>query len=971
MIFSAAALGYLAGAGTLAFITYYLYRQFKLPYLKAWFGSWILVLAAFILLWAGDWEGIPAVIYHAIGYCVIVAGGMTLTQGILLFRGDDPIKPATYSVMLLAAGGWSILALLMKMPEPKLAALPVVVAASFLLYAAWLLLLKQRPGLGHWLAGLGCLFLAISLMVYPLIVIDMEWVSIWTGFSALFTLHISLGLLLLYSRQVGEIIQESEINYRSLFDQNDDAILLANQSGKILEANPQACHLFLKTQEELKNIFIGNLPGLQMFRQINLESFTGGLARRSAVNRLEEMIPVEIDAKRLLDGRWFIHVRDYQQKKQMEDVLYRRDAILKAVSQASAHLLQEGDWKIGIPQILAQLGEAADVSRVYIFENHIGPGGDLLTSQSFEWVAPGISSEINNPILQNASYEQEGWSYIRAPLSNGEAFQLHMQKLDVETRAIFENQGIFSLVLVPIMVSHSWWGYIGFDECRSERTWGEIELDALRVAANVFGAMIQRGWIERALRDSEKRHRLLVENQGAGIGIVDPDEYFTYANPEAERIFGVEANQLTGRNLHEFVSDDQFEVIRRQTANRRTGERNTYEFAITRPDGEVRNLLVTATPYRDERGQWIGSYGIFHDITNRKQAEFRLQQSLEAERTYRQQAEMLREATTALVSQLDLNQVLERVLVYLQQAISYDSCCVFLREGDLLRAVAGRGFPYPGRVLGRTVSFEDYFFAKVSREGQSILLLDAQQDPYFNKWGDAEHVRGWMCVPLLWRQEVLGFLTIDSREVGAYSENELQLAEVFANQAALAIQNSRLFSETQRLAITDSLTGLFNRRYLFDLASRELERARRYSHSLAIILIDFDHFKTINDTYGHIAGDQVLRDVTDQLVNAIRQTDILGRYGGDEMIAVVLEFEPDQLGVIVERMRESIAAVEIVVAGVKIQVTVSMGVAVLTGTDIDLDELVYRADLALYEAKALGRNRVEYWSPALAGLARN
>ncbi len=170
-----------------------------------------------------------------------------------------------------------------------------------------------------------------------------------------------------------------------------------------------------------------------------------------------------------------------------------------------------------------------------------------------------------------------------------------------------------------------------------------------------------RKQVESALRESEERHRKLVENQAEGVGIVDPQERFRYVNPAAEVIFGVGPGELIGRSLKDFTGDAQYEQITTQTSQRKEGENSTYEVAITRPDGSQRILLVTASPDFDREGNFVGSYGVFRDITERKQAEeeiLRLNSELERrveDRTrdlHTAQEQLVRQERLAVLGQL-------------------------------------------------------------------------------------------------------------------------------------------------------------------------------------------------------------------------------------------------------------------------------------------------------------------------------
>jgi diguanylate cyclase (GGDEF)-like protein len=174
----------------------------------------------------------------------------------------------------------------------------------------------------------------------------------------------------------------------------------------------------------------------------------------------------------------------------------------------------------------------------------------------------------------------------------------------------------------------------------------------------------------------------------------------------------------------------------------------------------------------------------------------------------------------------------------------------------------------------------------------------------------------------------------------------------------VAIANARLFGEVQRLAVTDGLTEINNRRHFFDLAEREWIRTRRYDHPLSAMMLDVDHFKRVNDTFGHATGDSVLRTVAQICRNSLRETDFLGRYGGEEFAIMLPDTDLSAAHATAERLRESIAGTPIHTDKGDLQVTVSIGVASITVDMNSVATLLDRADRGLYIAKDTGRNRV-------------
>jgi diguanylate cyclase (GGDEF)-like protein len=208
----------------------------------------------------------------------------------------------------------------------------------------------------------------------------------------------------------------------------------------------------------------------------------------------------------------------------------------------------------------------------------------------------------------------------------------------------------------------------------------------------------------------------------------------------------------------------------------------------------------------------------------------------------------------------------------------------------------------------------------------------------------------------------LGLLRLDHDMAGSFSAHDIDRLRPFASAAAIALENARLFREVQRLATIDDLTGIYNRRALFEQAAREVQRAVRFAHPLSITMFDLDHFKQVNDTHGHAAGDQALRMVAQRCRESIRAVDILGRFGGEEFVVVLPETNTAGACLAAERVRRRIVDTPIVTDHGAIRVTCSLGVTSL-GPNDDFDTLLKRADQALYDAKAAGRNCVRARDP--------
>jgi diguanylate cyclase (GGDEF)-like protein len=225
---------------------------------------------------------------------------------------------------------------------------------------------------------------------------------------------------------------------------------------------------------------------------------------------------------------------------------------------------------------------------------------------------------------------------------------------------------------------------------------------------------------------------------------------------------------------------------------------------------------------------------------------------------------------------------------------------------------------------------------------------------------------GFLAVPLRAHKRVCGALFL-TREGETFTARELRLLRIYCNQAAVAIDNAIVYERVENLAATDSLTGLFNRRYFEGALGRELARADRNSSSLALLLLDIDHFKSFNDTYGHAMGDLVLKKVATTLGRCLRQADVLARFGGEEFVVLLPQVSASGALDSAERIRASLEKADIHPGGPRKRVTVSVGLAMFPDNADNADSadsadgavsLLKAADEALYRAKDAGRNRV-------------
>ena len=264
----------------------------------------------------------------------------------------------------------------------------------------------------------------------------------------------------------------------------------------------------------------------------------------------------------------------------------------------------------------------------------------------------------------------------------------------------------------------------------------------------------------------------------------------------------------------------------------------------------------------------------------------------------------------------------------------------------------------------RRLPFGEGLSGYIIKTGKPLLAFDyyKQQELHnvnFAHYGSDDHIRSIIAVPMLLGNKVIGMLSAQTYEPHDYTLDDQHLLEMLAAYTAIAINNSQLFGEIQRLAITDSLTGTFNRRYFFEAAQQEINRSHRYDHPISVMMLDLDNYKEINDTYGHDIGDQALQLIAQRCQENIRDVDILARYGGDEFIFLLPETNITQALEIAERLRLVMQDNPIEIGEISATTTISIGVAGSIDASPELDLLLKRADLALYDAKHSGRNCIK------------
>lgn len=446
-------------------------------------------------------------------------------------------------------------------------------------------------------------------------------------------------------------------------------------------------------------------------------------------------------------------------------------------------------------------------------------------------------------------------------------------------------------------------------------------------------------------------HSAVFASISDGAVVLDEYDRLVDLNPAAQAILKIDPGGFSGRSIAA-VLPEWDDLIK-----------GPDPVEISLGSGEDRSLYeLRVSPLTVWRGKMAGRLIMLRDITARKCQE-------ETERERRVNAEILRETAADLTSTLEMEEVLERILININRVAPHNGANVMRIEPDGAAVVVrSRGYAEMGveKVLMsmRLQVAEMKNLREMFESGRPSWIADVRSDPKWVTLPETAWIRSYIGAPILVRGEVIGFINLDSAIPGFFTAGHAERMTVFAEQAAIAIENAHAYNEMRDLAVTDEVTGLYNRRKFFELGQLAVERAGITGQPVSVMVLDVDHFKSINDTSGHPVGDTALRTIAGLCRQNLRGNDIIGRYGGDEIVFLLSDCDTPTAQIIAERLCRAIAGTRIPAGNGQIQITASLGVSTLQGETLSLPILINRADQALLEAKQAGRNRVRIFAPA-------
>lgn len=433
------------------------------------------------------------------------------------------------------------------------------------------------------------------------------------------------------------------------------------------------------------------------------------------------------------------------------------------------------------------------------------------------------------------------------------------------------------------------------------------------------------------------------------VFVKDEDGRLIVANEMMARTIGRPLNELLGRSNAELFSGELAHRLNADDARVRGGK----ETLIREEQLDDGRILLAEKCLVEVDGQAL-LIGASMDVTDWKRADALMVSS--------------HHVLELIAAGDELPTVLDTLCRQIESHLPGALCSVLLLDADgtHLRHGAAPHLPqaYSRALDGVAIGEAVGACGTAAHRGEQVIVDDIAASPLwadYHTLADTHGLRACWSTPFFSSQrKVLGTFAIYYRQPRRPAPIELAVIAHAARLASIAVERWQQISELRRLATTDQLTGLRNRAYFMDSAEVELRRNERFGHSAGALMADLDHFKRVNDQYGHAAGDEALRFFSRVLCETTRKVDLIGRIGGEEFAVLLPETGREEALQVAERLRAAVEAGSFDFAGTTIRFTVSVGVSIRQGSDDTLDRLLARADDALYAAKHGGRNRVEF-----------
>lgn len=822
-----------------------------------------------------------------------------------------------------------------------------------------------------------------------------------------------------HRKKIEEKLRDSEQLYRLLINAAPIGIVQLDEKARIRYASPRLFEIFNTTEETLvvgKSVLDWIHEEDRVAAADRLKGVLQGREHQTSheyrlLKGSGETFWGEVTSAPILDNNgqprgMLVIAREVTHRKILELRLQRNLEQQRFINDLLQVLFHPADMDSALNEVLVRTGLFTGSSRVLLARiSDTGASASLWA----QWCDVGYNSHPLDETVIN-DFEMPVWQECLAKHGhvvgllgevNRENYPPNTGEIPYEIRNYMAAWDVRSLISFPILGSESRQaGFLILEDCERPRKWTGNELDLIWSICRIISSAVAQKQSEEVVKRQHDLAEALRDTAHAMSSTLNFEDVLDCVLNNLERVVPHHSASIA------LVIDDmniQFKRFRgfsQKAIESVPNKLTTADFATFQTIANRNEPLIIPDVNSDARwrywpgfagtqsymgapiqskGRLIGFINVDSTQKNFFTAEHadRLQvfadqaaMAIENARLYDAAHRRAEEMSTlysiglTLNTGLEMDQLLKTLLDQCRKVLPIDAFYVAVYDAE--RGLIHHPLFYD---LGEYYKVEPHSIhempglsGEVIRRGHTIYLPDLQ-DPdaarnYHIMHAGGDPSRSYVGVPLIVRDQVIGLISMQSSEPYAYSTEQVRLFETIASQAAGMLDNARIFEQMRQMAITDMVTQLYTRRHFTSLGHSEVERSLRYNRNLSVMMVDIDLFKRVNDTWGHNAGDVVLQAVAKCCQKALRSTDIIGRWGGEEFAIVLPEADQQAAYLIAERIRCNVSEMEINLSGETICVTVSLGVTALLPGRTTLEMLVDYADKALYMAKQGGRNRV-------------
>lgn len=471
----------------------------------------------------------------------------------------------------------------------------------------------------------------------------------------------------------------------------------------------------------------------------------------------------------------------------------------------------------------------------------------------------------------------------------------------------------------------------------------------------IFGTLIAKNLagqikIKESYHRANEFNKTLLEAIPFKMNIVDTEGNILFLNKKVKEEFG---DDVVGKKCWEVYRDD---------------KKRCNDCPLDKSFQDREGTITEVTGMMGGRSVQINHMGmyykgkkavleIFQDITQRKEMELKLRRLQHNLRTEKQKLEQVLSIDRKISSILNLNHLVDFIVEKATNILEAEKCSLMLFDStsEELSIRGAKGLDE--KIIGKArIKIGDSISGRVAQRGEPLLIKDIEHNAFMARKNRSHYrSKSFLSVPIILRSKLVGVVNVadkNSKKNHIFDETDLKILCSIVHQAAVSIENAYYCGQLEYLSVSDPLTGSFNHRYFTKRLDQEISRTRRYPKPLCLIMADVDDFKSYNDTYGHLKGDELLKELTRVFTANLRRVDVLCRYAGDEFAVILPETNISQAKIIAEKMRDTFNAIDF-----EGDVSLSFGLAQCTEY-MNRYDLIMKSDQALYQAKKEGKNQI-------------